>query len=143
VLVVQDDQDALELLRRLLERAGYDVLTAPSHDRAMAVAAAEHPDVAVLDLGASGANLKLLDAIRHSRDSAVQSVRVVLLARQGSNPMFSWQSGIDGFLDRPFHADALVEEVGSVLARSDADRPRHRREQQEKARVEGRRRASD
>lgn len=143
MLVVQDDPDALELLRRVLERAGHHVLGAPSHDRAMAIAAAEHPDVAVLDLGASGANLKLLDALRHSRDSAVSGVRVVLLARQGSNPMFSWQSGIDGFLDRPFHADALVDEVGSVLARAEADRPRHRREQQERARVEGRRRTTD
>jgi DNA-binding response OmpR family regulator len=143
VLVVQDDRDALELLCRVLARAGYDVLPAATHDDAVGIAAGEHPDVAVLDLAGTGANLKLLDALRQSHDSAVAAVRVVLLARQRSNRMFSWQSGIDGFLDRPFHADDLVAEVAAVLARPNADRPRHRREEHERARVEGGRRTGE
>lgn len=140
MLVVQGDADAAELLRRVLERGGYEVLLASSPDDALGTAREEHPDLAVLDLGSTGPNLKLLDSLRHSRDPLVAGVRVVMLARQGSNPMFSWQSGIDGFLDRPFHADQLVGEVKAVLARSDADRPRHRREQMERARADGDRR---
>lgn len=140
VLVVQDDPDAAELLRRVLERGGYEVLLVTSPDDALGTARTEHPDIAVIDLGGTGPNLKLLDSLRQARDPAVAGLRVVMLARQGSNPMFSWQSGIDGFLDRPFHADQLVGEVEAVLARSEADRPRHRREQLERAKADGDRR---
>ncbi len=137
MLVVQDDRDALELLRRLLTTGGYEALTAESAEEALHVAVAEHPEVAVLDLGGTGANLKLLDTLRHSDDAAVAGVRVVLLSRHGDNRLFSWQSGIDAFLPRPFHAADLLAELAAVLARTDADRPRHRRAELERARVEG------
>lgn len=140
VLVAQDDGDALELLRRVLARAGHEVLTASTHDETVGLATAEHPDLVVLDMGGTGANLKLLDGLRHADDQTVAGMRVLLLARQGSNRMFSWQSGIDGFLDRPFHADELVAAVTDVLTRPNADRARHRRDELERARAEGGRR---
>ena len=97
-------------------------------------------DCVVLDLstGGIGANLKLLDTIRSSLQSTVSGVRVVLVAQQTSNRMFSWQAGIDAFLVRPFHADELIAQVSEVLSRPDNERARHRRRELDAASAEGR-----
>lgn len=140
VLVVNDEEGAIELLSRLLARAGYAVDRATSNDDALAVLAERRPDCVVLDLstGGIGQNLKLLDSIRSHADQKVANARVVLVAHQSSNKMFSWQAGIDAFLLRPFHAEDLLRHVDDVLARPEEDRVRHRRRELDAASSEGR-----
>lgn len=135
VLVVTDDADACELLARILEGAGYPVDRAYDHVGAIAQVSAVPPACVVLDLsvGGIGANLKLLDAIRTHIDPTVSGCRVVLIARQAQNQLFSWQSGVDAFLVRPFHATQLLHHVADVLARPDEQRARHRRDQLNRA----------
>ena len=139
ILVVNDDPGACELLVRLLTRAGHDVERAHNHDQAMGQLGVRSIDCVVLDLatGGIGQNLRLLDLIRSSVTKAVADVRVVLVAQQSSNRMFSWQAGIDAFIARPFHADELVAQVNEVLSRPDAERERHRRRELDAASAEG------
>jgi CheY-like chemotaxis protein len=139
-LVVNDEEGAIELLARLLDRAGYVVDRATTHDDALDRLAEGRPDCVVLDLatGGIGQNLKLLDTIRSHVDDKVAGSRVVLIAHQSSNQLFSWQAGIDAFLLRPFHADELLRDVADVLGRPDEERARHRRRQLDAATTGGR-----
>ena len=139
ILVVNDDPGACELLVRLLTRAGHDVERAANHDQAMGRLSVGRIDCVVLDLatGGIGQNLKLLDLIRSSVTKSIAGVRVVLVAQQSSNRMFSWQAGIDAFIARPFHADELIEQINEVLARPEAERERHRRRELDAATAEG------
>ena len=50
VLVAEDDADILALVAYRLERAGYGVITATNGEDAANLAAAERPDLAVLDV---------------------------------------------------------------------------------------------
>jgi two-component system, OmpR family, response regulator len=136
VLVVHDDPDGCELLVRILSRAGYAVQRAHDYDQ-MSAALQERPSCIVLDVstGGIGGNLKLLDAVRHSTVAAVAMARVVLIATGSSSAMFSWQAGIDGFLQRPFHADDLVATVAEAVGRPEEERKSHRRHMVEAARV--------
>ena len=140
VLVVNDDDDACELLCRLLARVGYTVFRAASHQEAMSLLSGQPAHCIVLDLatGGVGTNLKLLDAIRSHADAAVSQARVVLVAKQTNNRMFSWQAGVDAFLVRPFHADDLLREVADSLSRTEDERAKHRRRQLSEAQGEGR-----
>src|SRR5687767_6301479 len=140
LLVVNDDQDSCELLCRLLANAGHDVERGYNAEQAMGQLSVGGFDCVVLDLatGGIGQNLKLLDTIRTSVSKGVSSVRVVLVAQQTSNRMFSWQAGIDAFIVRPFHASELLGQVAEVLARSDEERARHRRRELDVASAEGR-----
>ena len=140
VLVVNDEDGASELLGRILDRAGYAVGTAGSHDDALVALGREKPDCVVLDLatGGIGQNLKLLDAVRTHIDESVARARVVLVAHQSNNRLFSWQAGIDAFLLRPFHADELLRDVAEVLARPDEEREKHRRRELDAASGAGR-----
>ena len=54
-------------------------------------------------------------------------MRLVLIANEAKNRAFSWQSGVDAFVVRPFHVDELLSEVDAVLARPEDERLTHRR----------------
>jgi len=129
VLVVDDDDGSCELLCRLLMRAGHSVERAAKPEQALSILHLLRPSCVVLDLstGGVGRNLQLLDSIRSQLDTAIASTRVVLIAHQTSNRMFSWQAGTDAFLVRPFHADEFTRAVAEVLARPESERARFRR----------------
>ena len=55
-----------------------------------------------------GTSLKVLDTIRSHHDVRVNTARVVLCAQTPRNRSFSFQSGADAFLVRPFHIDELA-----------------------------------
>jgi DNA-binding response OmpR family regulator len=129
VLVVNDDDGSCELICRLLSRAGHSVERASNPEQAISILDILRPACVVLDLstGGIGRNLQLLDAIRSQLDSTLAATRVVLIAYQTSNRMFSWQAGTDAFLVRPFHADELTRAVSDVLSRPESERVRYRR----------------
>ncbi len=81
------------------------------------------------DSGGIGTSLKVLDTIRSHDDPRVSTARVVLCAASPKNRTFSFQSGADSFLVRPFHLDELVGQIADVLARAHEDRARHRRDE--------------
>jgi DNA-binding response OmpR family regulator len=140
ILVVNDDEGACELLSRLLVNAGHGVQRAHNSEQALGQLNLGRVDCVVLDLatGGIGQNLKLLDTIRSSMARNVSGVRVVLVAQQTSNRMFSWQAGIDAFVVRPFHANELLGQIAEVLSRPDNERARHRRRELDAASAEGR-----
>ena len=131
VLVVSDDDGARELLMRLLDRAGFRATGAAGHDDAVAVAHELFPRCIVLTLtaGGIGSNLKLLDVIRSNEDRRINTARAVIIADSPKNRAFSFQSGTDAFLIRPYHANELVACVDDVLRRPDDERALHRRDE--------------
>ena len=86
-----------------------------------------------LTVAGSGGNLKVLDAIRTNPDDRVSTARVVLCSPGGTNRLFAWESGVDGFMAGPFHVDELLAEVREVVERPESDRRTHRRIQRDRA----------
>lgn len=141
VLVAADDPDGAEILVRLLARAGFEVSTAPAQ-QATLVALTRRPIQCVLldlTLAGAGGNLKVLDAIRTNPDDRVSGARVVLCSPGGTNRLFAWESGVDGFLAAPFHADELLAQITEVVERPESERRSHRRVERDRARDGGRR----
>jgi two-component system, OmpR family, response regulator len=131
VLVVNDEPDACEMLVRLLRPQGFRTDGAHSPDEAMSVVADQLPRCVVLDMasGGIGSGLRTLDQIRTHDDRRISTARVVLTAASPRNRLFSFQSGADAFLVRPFHLDELVAHIRDVLERPNDERARHRRDQ--------------
>ena len=118
VLIAGDVADANELLSRILDADGYRVVVADSVETGLARTVEQMPRVAVIDLSTRGigSSLQLLDAVRSHEDERVARTRVIVVARSRSNRNFSFQSGADGFLLRPFHAKELVAAIEDVIA---------------------------
>jgi DNA-binding response OmpR family regulator len=131
VLVVNDDPDACEMLVRMIDAKGFRAVGATSPDDATGGLLPHLPRCIVLDLeaGGIGTNLKVLDLIRSHNDKRVSSARVVLCAATARNRSFSFQSGADSVVVRPFHIDDLVAQISDVLDRPDDERARHRRDE--------------
>jgi DNA-binding response OmpR family regulator len=131
VLVVNDDEDACEMLVRMIGAKGYRTIGATTAEDATGHLVAELPRCIVLDLegGGVGTNLKVLDLIRSHDDKRVSVARVVLCAASPRNRSFSFQSGADSFVVRPFHIDDLVAQIADVVDRPDKERARHRRDE--------------
>jgi len=131
VLIVNDDPDACEMLVRMVASKGYRAIGATTGDEAAGRIASDLPRCIVLDLdaGGIGTSLKVLDTIRSHNDRRVSTARVVLCAASPKNRSFSFQSGADSFVVRPFHLDELVAQIADVLTRPHDDRARHRRDE--------------
>lgn len=131
VMIVNDDPDACEMLVRMVGARGYRVVGACTVEDATGRLTSDLPRCVVLDIdaGGIGTNLKVLDTIRSHADKRVSSARVVLCAATPRNRSFSFQSGADSFMTRPFHIDELVAQIADVLGRANDDRARHRRDE--------------
>lgn len=131
VVVVNDDQDACELLVRFLGHAGFLTVGAHSTDDATAAVHEHLPRAVVLDMtsGGIGASLRILDLIRSHDDHRVSTTRAILCGSSRRNRAFSFQSGADGFVVRPFHLQDLVDELNGALTRPYEALARHRRDE--------------
>jgi DNA-binding response OmpR family regulator len=131
VLVVNDDAGGCELIVRILNSASFDAEGVNTQQSALEKLGEMLPRCVVVDLatGGIGSSLKLLDTIRSHQDERVSSTRAILIANSFKNRDFSYQSGADAFVTRPFHANDLVAMVHDVLDRPNDERARHRRDQ--------------
>jgi DNA-binding response OmpR family regulator len=117
ILVVDDDPTVSDVVRRYLERAGYEVRLAADGPSGLAQFTKERPDLVVLDLMLPG--IDGLEVCRRLRDSA-DGVPIVMLTALGeeSDRVLGLQLGADDYVTKPFSPRELVLRVQSVLRRS-------------------------
>jgi two-component system alkaline phosphatase synthesis response regulator PhoP len=116
VLVVEDDRELRDVVRRYLERAGHAVYTTGSGAEALTQLAAGGMDLVVLDLGLPDVDgLEVLAAARDGREVPV----VVLTARsQVEDRIDGLRRGADDYVTKPFSPTELVLRVQAVLHRT-------------------------
>lgn len=132
ILVVDDNPDAARLLGKLFRREGYEVAEVSDHQVALITLMNEPAPISAViasfSTSGNGSCLKLLDAVRHTPEARVNTQRVVLILDTARQQMFSWQSGADEIILRPYRAEDLLEAVAATIERADADRPGYRRQ---------------
>ncbi len=117
VLVVDDDPTVSDVVRRYLERDGYQVTLVADGASALATVARSRPDLVVLDLMLPG--IDGLEVCRRLR-AADDDVPIVMLTALGEelDRITGLQLGADDYLTKPFSPRELVLRVGSVLRRA-------------------------
>ena len=120
VLLVDDEPDLLELLQYSLEGAGFAVRTAADGAEALALAAAEPPDVFVLDI-----MMPRMDGIalteRLREDARLRLTPILMLtARTGeADEIAGLDAGADDYLPKPVSPRRLVTRVRALLRRGE------------------------
>jgi DNA-binding response OmpR family regulator len=116
VLVVEDEKQIRDVLRRYLERAGYAVLTTGSGAQALAMLADSPVDLAVLDLGLP--DIDGVEVLRQAREAGDVAV-VVLTARSTvEDRIQGLRLGADDYVTKPFSPTEVVLRVQAVLGRT-------------------------
>jgi CheY-like chemotaxis protein len=117
VLVVDDDVDALLMLREILESAGAVVQTVGSAPQALEKLAIERPDVLVSDLGMPGMDgFELIDRIRQSPDQVVRDIPAAALTAyaRSEDRSKALRSGFSLHLAKPIDPAELVAGIGAL-----------------------------
>jgi two-component system KDP operon response regulator KdpE len=116
VLVVDDEPSVLRTLVINLRARGYEVDAAGTGEDALRVAAANHPDVVILDLGLPG--ISGLDVIRGLRGWTNVPI-VILSARDAeSNKVAALDAGADDYVTKPFGMNELLARLRAALRRA-------------------------
>ncbi len=116
VLVVDDEPQILRALRINLRARGYEVMTAADGREALAVAAAQQPDVVVLDLGLP--DIDGVDVIIGLRGWTTVPI-LVLSGRSGSaDKVEALDAGADDYVIKPFGMDELLARLRAMMRRS-------------------------
>jgi PAS domain S-box-containing protein len=120
ILVVDDDVDASELVKRMLEIAGATVSTAGSASEAMERILATRPDVLVCDLGMPGEDgyslIRKLRALEESQEGTLPAIALTAYARWEDRTR-AIRSGFQNHLAKPVEPAELLAVV-SGLARA-------------------------
>jgi len=113
--VVEDDVDIAGVLRRSLDKDGYDVRVAGDGEAALEQAAVFEPDAVVLDLG-----LPKLDGVEVCRRlRADGDVPILVLTARDAleSRVEGLDSGADDYLVKPFERDELLARMRALLRR--------------------------
>jgi len=122
ILVVDDDPDFVEATRMVLEKAGYDVISAADGDAGLKMAREVKPDLVILDVIMK----TVLDGLHMSRqmaDDPVQRQPPILMVTSIANSDYAAlfptdeYIHIDDFVSKPIAPDDLLRRVGALLSR--------------------------
>ena len=118
ILVVDDEEDILELVRYNLVREGYVVVCAATGEEALKSAASDPVDLIVLDLMLPG--IDGLEVARRLRQSpGTSATPIVMLTAKGEEAdiVTGLELGADDYVTKPFSPRILVARIKAVIRR--------------------------
>jgi two-component system response regulator MprA len=115
VLVVEDDEEIADVVRRALRQAGHEVRTASDGVAALSAADEFVPDLVVLDLGLPRLDgVEVAQRLRSESDVPI----LILTARAETDDRVSGlDSGADDYLVKPFDLSELLARTRALMRR--------------------------
>jgi signal transduction histidine kinase/ActR/RegA family two-component response regulator len=120
IVVADDDPDAREVLRTMLEIAGATVATSASARETRALIERLHPDVLIADIGMPGEDgYALIESIRARETSAHHLPAIALTARARTEDVTrALQAGFEVHVAKPVDAGRLLSTIATLLRRA-------------------------
>ena len=126
VLIVDDEPDARELMKRLLVECGAEVVTAESAENGLSAISASAPDVLVSDIGMPNIDgfelLRRVRALERARGGKVPAIALTAFART-EDRIRALRAGFQVHISKPVEPSELIATVASVAGRTNSFRP--------------------
>jgi two-component system cell cycle response regulator DivK len=116
ILVVEDQEDNMQILRDMLASAGYDISEAENGEEALAAVAKQRPDLILMDI-----QLPVMDGYEATRrikaDPALQSIPIIAVTSYalGGGEDKARAAGCDDFVAKPYSPRQLLAKVREFL----------------------------
>lgn len=119
VLVVDDEQDILELIRYNLERDQFAVHTVTSGEAALEQLESQAPDAVVLDLMLPGiGGIEVCRRIKSAPATAALPVLMLTAKGEDVDIVNGLETGADDYVTKPFSPRILVARIRALLRRN-------------------------
>lgn len=118
ILIVDDEEDILELIKFNLKNEGYNILQAMTGEEAIKIARQSGPDLMVLDLMLPG--IDGLEVTRHLKNNdATMDIPIVMLTAKGeeSDIVTGLELGANDYMSKPFSPRELTARIRAILRR--------------------------
>jgi two-component system cell cycle response regulator DivK len=116
ILIIEDNEKNLKLVRDVLQVKGYKTLEARSGEEGITIARDQQPDLVLMDIHLPG--ISGIEAIGELRDDAATS-RIPVIAVTASVMQHDLKritdSGFDGYVAKPLNLKSFLDTVQRVL----------------------------
>lgn len=123
ILIVEDNMDNYELVRFVLERAGYDVFLAVNGRDGVDAARLQKPDLILMDLGMpemDGWNAtEKLKSDDVTKSIPLYALTAYTLPHDRKRAMLA---GCDGYVSKPIHMKGFIEIIDGVFEKMNENR---------------------
>ncbi|NLE22479.1 MAG: response regulator transcription factor [Actinobacteria bacterium] len=116
ILIVEDDRNIGNLVRRYLERDGYRVIWVRSGEDGLVELERQRPDLVVLDVGLPG--IDGFEVCRRIRTLGETPVIMLTARDEEVDRVLGLELGADDYVPKPFSPRELVARVKAVLRRT-------------------------
>ncbi|MEK7311436.1 MAG: response regulator, partial [Chloroflexota bacterium] len=121
ILIVDDDLDTLKLVGLILQRQGYEIVAANSGGQGLAKAAAERPNLILLDVMMPDMEgYEVARRLRADSDLARTPIIMFTAKTMVDDKVAGFEAGVDDYMTKPTHPAELVSRVKALLARAGA-----------------------
>ena len=117
VLIVEDDQTLLGVLKYNLAKEGYDVVTATDGAQAVEIARSKRPDLVVLDIMLP--KLDGLEVCRILRKEMTVPILMLTAKTEEIDRVVGLEVGADDYVTKPFSMRELLARVRAMLRRAE------------------------
>lgn len=119
ILIVDDEEDILKVLKFRLEANNYEVLSASDGQEGLTKARTEKPDLMILDL-----MLPKLDGYKVCRmlkfDETYKTIPIIMFTAraQKEDEGLGKEMGADAYITKPFEPEVLLEKIRELLKKT-------------------------
>ena len=118
ILIVEDNDKNLKLVRDVLQVKGYDTIEAGTAEDGIRLAGERHPDLILMDIQLPGmSGIDALRVLRANPATAVIPVIAVTASVMQQDRSQITEAGFDGYIAKPLDLKPFLESVRSMLAR--------------------------
>jgi len=117
ILVVEDDQTLLNVLKYNLVKEGYDVLTAADGVQALDVARSNRPDLIVLDIMLP--KLDGFEVCRILRREMTTPILMLTAKAEETDKVVGLELGADDYMTKPFSMREFLARIRAMLRRAE------------------------
>lgn len=121
ILIADDDPETLRLISLMLQRQGYQIVSATNGSQALALARSEHPDLIVLDVMMPDMDgFTVARQLRGQETTAGIPILMFTAKSQVEDKISGYESGADDYLTKPVHPAELQARIRALLSRTKA-----------------------
>ena len=112
VLIVEDNEKNMKLVRDVLQATGYSTLEATTGEEAVELALSQAPALVLMDVQLPGIDgVEALERLRQNeRTASIPVLALTAQAMSGDRERFL-EAGFDGYLAKPVDVGELIEAV--------------------------------